>query len=296
MIPGSGAKLVSVHKGLSHPFSNEERFEQELWNEENLPIHGYRFFAKPEAVSPEFERNALEILSRPGSYESYTGPKMCGGYHADFALTFDDAGVRKELLVCFGCQEVLMYAQGRDLICELEISAARRLVAAWGYREGYDPAKAAQMATRLSVDQGKLSDWGLSSKFLNPAKSRKWHFQVWEKRRFGSPRIVQQVVASKEKISGTSKNHFFILVEESYASPGEAAKRAEGFRVLREDYTKENNPEYFFRDGFAKGSKFYFVATYKEESEPEIARVLARLRDYCEEKPLLNLYKEPIPE
>lgn len=73
-----------------------------------------------------------ETLLDPGSFRPYSGPKLCGGYHADFAACLRASdGTEYWFLVCFGCHEVLCFSGSHELHCEMESDAMVSLEQAW---------------------------------------------------------------------------------------------------------------------------------------------------------------------
>lgn len=131
VIPAQSIPLSLLLRGLPHPFTDEKEYVRELWNSPNVSVHGYRFYKEPVAVSPEFREVLTAILPNAAAFTPYTGPKLCNGYHADFAAQFQKSGRTHWVLVCFGCGEVLMYSDRDALICELRPSAYKALYKAW---------------------------------------------------------------------------------------------------------------------------------------------------------------------
>lgn len=131
VIPSQTAPLSSLLRGLPHPARKEKEYVRELWTSSNVSVHGYRFYKEPVAISPELREVLAGLLSDPSAFTAYTGPKLCDGYHADFAARFDEPGRTCWVLVCFGCEEVLMYSGRQALICELRPRAYKALYKAW---------------------------------------------------------------------------------------------------------------------------------------------------------------------
>ncbi len=131
VVPSKAASIINVFPGLPHNYWGEEAFIRELWNSENQPIHGYRFYSKPLSFSEEFRRVVHDLFTEEKTFVPYRGPKKCGGYHADFAVLLDDAGEHYWFLVCLGCHEVLCFTDQAELICELDSAAYKKLSTAW---------------------------------------------------------------------------------------------------------------------------------------------------------------------
>ncbi len=131
--PGTGAKLVQVLRGLPHPFQAPEEFRRELWNAPNRQVAGYRFHDKPARLAPETLATLAKHLTAPSSFLPYTGPKLCGGYHADFAAEFNETGETVQVLVCLGCHEAILVSPNGSLITDLAQPAYRDIRVAWEF-------------------------------------------------------------------------------------------------------------------------------------------------------------------
>jgi hypothetical protein len=131
VLPSKSATIVEAFLGLPHNFADTDDFIQELWHSDNRSIHGYRFYSDPIALTDELKQVIHGLFTVQGAFTPYGGPKLCGGYHADFAVRCYDAGQQYWFLVCLGCHEVLCFTKGEELIIELESNAHKGLVAAW---------------------------------------------------------------------------------------------------------------------------------------------------------------------
>ena len=131
VVPAKTASVVEVFPGLPHNFADSETFVQELWNSENQSIHGYRFYSEQLEFSDSFRKVVQDLFTDQRTFTPYGGPKLCGGYHADFAIRLDDDGQQHWFLVCFGCHEILCFTKGAELISDLDSDAYKALLAAW---------------------------------------------------------------------------------------------------------------------------------------------------------------------
>jgi hypothetical protein len=100
------ANSLMVYEGLPHQAKEPELLEQELKRRDVTRIADYPFYT-PGA--PAKDRAALQrILGNANHFSTYTGPKTCGGFHPDYAITWRDRGSSYHVLICFGCGEVLI--------------------------------------------------------------------------------------------------------------------------------------------------------------------------------------------
>ena len=131
LVPAKTASVVKAFSGLPHNYGDSEAFVQELWNSENQSIHGYRFYLEQLELSGGFRQIVHDLFTDKRTFTPYGGPKLCGGYHADFAIRFDDDGRQHWFLVCFGCHEILCFTNGAELISDIDSDAYKALLAAW---------------------------------------------------------------------------------------------------------------------------------------------------------------------
>lgn len=87
-----GPELAEMNAGLPHPYHDKDEFFRELWKGGNQSIHGYRFYKRPEKPSAAVAATFGEVLADRRTFTPYGGPKMCGGYHADFAVRLESGG------------------------------------------------------------------------------------------------------------------------------------------------------------------------------------------------------------
>lgn len=267
LLPIPGAELVELYEGLPHPYFERDEFVRDLWLTSNQSIHGYRFKTHVETPLPAVRAALADLLSMPETFRPYRGPKACGGYHADFAVTLENLVNRTTFLVCLGCREVLIYSNGKELICEFEGEDEEKLREAWNDQLGV-PFES--FGSRLPVDPSALADWGLVGRL------------PWNSRKLDSGAFVREqrlaVEASKRGPGDATRS--FRVTEESYGSADEAERRSKEFSASAEQYEARRGSPYP-ELGFAFESKFYRVYG-REGVQEELLRLLQQLRDYCD--------------
>lgn len=107
LAPSEGAE---VFEGLPHPFEKEARAA-----EQQKPTRRFDeelFYASPAALTPKARRE-LETLVQSGTLVPFRGLKLCGGFHADYAVRWlRDKGARQVVVMfCFGCGEARIVAE-----------------------------------------------------------------------------------------------------------------------------------------------------------------------------------------
>ena len=131
--PDSSVSVVL--SGLSHNYFDSETFMLEVWMKPISLRHGYPFRRKARKVSDEFSAILVDVFSEASSIEPYRGPKLCGGFHADFFAEFRSSARRSRVLVCFGCGEALLFSGSESRIVDLSDKAFDRLDTAWREQE-----------------------------------------------------------------------------------------------------------------------------------------------------------------
>jgi len=102
--PSSHPKLF---EGLPHPLFEAGSLRQEIAKKQTFEWHGYRFYDEPLWIPEEIEAILGELTTSDQRYRNYTGMKKCGGFHPDYALSWNGASV--EILLCFGGGEARIF-------------------------------------------------------------------------------------------------------------------------------------------------------------------------------------------
>jgi hypothetical protein len=270
--------LAEMHAGLPHPYHEKDEFFHELWDGGNLSIHGYRFYRQPEKSSPAVAATFADVLSDRRSFTPYAGPKMCGGYHADFAVRLESRGESTWFLVCLGCGEVLIYSKDRELICDLEPVAETRLREAWSEQLG-EPFKLVR--THLPVPRDELEKWGYT-------EYRRSHSDRPPGKK---PRVLPGNVRGQTIFSGGTEPDaqsplvVFVLREESFATEEEAADRlAELNEPAGNAATNRDGTVHVCRN-FAIGTCVYAISTKPMGQAAPIQSMLDLFRRHIETTP-----------
>lgn len=274
--------FVELHGGLPHPFHDKSEFARELWKSRNQSIHGYRFYQRPETPSAAVAAAFTEVLANRDSFTPYAGPKMCGGYHADFAVRLGSRGESTWFLVCLGCGEVLLYSKDRNLVCDLEPIAETRLREAWSEQLG-EPFKLVK--TRLPVSLDELEEWELT-------EYRRRHSDRPPGKK---PRVFpgnvrgQTVIGRGSEGNAESPLVVFDLREESFATAEEAAGRVEELKELAEISATERDGSVRLEESFVVDAQVYVIsAKLRDQADPSRSLV-DRIRRHFETTTLQEL-------
>ncbi len=133
-ITALSAKTLTVFEGLPHQMWEKEQLATEIKRKDTRQIWDFPFY------TPGVEaRNAEQLRALLGSRDSievYGGPKLCGGYHPDYCISWQAGEAVYSALICFGCTEIVFYDGKNPLFYELSPAAARR------YKELLSPYEA----------------------------------------------------------------------------------------------------------------------------------------------------------
>lgn len=270
LLPQAGPVLGEMYEGLPHPKWDRNEFLSELWTSSNQSIQGYRFYKRPAAPSASVQATLLDVLARKEFFQPYPGPKMCGGYHADFAVRLESHGKSTWFLVCLGCHEVIVHADGKELICDLERHAARRLEEAWMDFQGH-PFN--MLDTRLPLRQEALDEWVFIGK-------EAWN-DPWTTTTEGTRLRLQDLAVKPAAGESQEEMGYWRLTEETHPSAESAGRQMQ--RIDKSRAKKKGQGRW--QEGFAHGDKFYWIWVYDERALDEGLRLLNGLRRYCEVTP-----------
>lgn len=99
-----GADRIEVFQGLPREIWNGSEFAPGKKPEACREIAGQWFYPKPQAVEAR-DLPALKRMLKSGLMERWGGMKLCGGFHADYALAITKGRSVFYLPTCLGCHE-----------------------------------------------------------------------------------------------------------------------------------------------------------------------------------------------
>lgn len=102
-----------LYKGLPH-----QGYPDDLERELNKNIHEYRhdfpFYKNPIASNKD---EILKIVKSGGTFTQWEGFSNCGGFHPDYSIVLKTENSKVEIHVCFGCNEIKAYSEGKSTHC-----------------------------------------------------------------------------------------------------------------------------------------------------------------------------------
>jgi hypothetical protein len=120
---------LRLHEGLPH-----QRFERELLASERRSkavreLDGYSFYEEPLSLSREEAAQLTGLLSDRKTFEPFSGEKLCGGFHPDYAIEWQNGSSSYRALLCFGCYEAKLFGPAIEVRHDLSTLAGHDLKA-----------------------------------------------------------------------------------------------------------------------------------------------------------------------
>ncbi len=114
-------KNLAIFEGLPHQSWERDLLKSELGSKETTKIHDFHFYSKRLKLSADDLESLVVAITDENGIVEWGGMKLCGGYHPDYAVQWNDSNGRMfEALICFGCHEIKLYGDdGVQLYADL---------------------------------------------------------------------------------------------------------------------------------------------------------------------------------
>jgi hypothetical protein len=125
------AKKVVLYEGLPHQCSEIEQLKAELKSKKTKEFHKFPFYQELLPLKEEDAKRLTALFCDSESFKPvreiwWLGvTKLCGKYHPDYCIEWQDGKDVYQVLVCFGCCEVRCYGRKADLYCDIQKEAYR---------------------------------------------------------------------------------------------------------------------------------------------------------------------------
>lgn len=124
-VAGARPRLL---EGLAHPFWKKAQFRRQVRAGGHVRIDGSYFFAQPVQLSRESADRLWSLLGSPegaATFRPEFGKKGCGGFHADWVVTWHRGRVVMHAQICFTCS-LIVVTKGNEPkpVLETDLSAA----------------------------------------------------------------------------------------------------------------------------------------------------------------------------
>jgi hypothetical protein len=116
MSAGIGRAIrVTLYEGLPHQTFEADILLREIEHKKSIVLHGYPFYERPLRLLVRDVAELRRIFSDKTTYEIFHGEKLCGGFHPDYGMTWEQGGQTYTVLICFGCREFKLFGPDHDL-------------------------------------------------------------------------------------------------------------------------------------------------------------------------------------
>lgn len=112
----------TIHTGFSHPYFEKKKLWAEILFLPRKISHGHVFHLMP--ADDSLGESIAGVLRKPGALTERLGNTMCGGFHADYLLSWEEKDLNWQAVVCMGCHEVIFYHEGVSMRCWITNKAA----------------------------------------------------------------------------------------------------------------------------------------------------------------------------
>ena len=113
------AERVEIYEGLPSPVFERNLFDSEKSGKICRQIAGEWFYSVPQEMKLE-DSMKLQRLVGAGLLQPWRGEKLCGGFHADWAIALSSDKSLLSVLICFGCHEVRLLREGKPFAADLK--------------------------------------------------------------------------------------------------------------------------------------------------------------------------------
>ena len=148
---------MEVFEGLPHPLWELSDFANESRRNDVFSNHKFQFYSTqldPETKGPV----AIMAIARSlTSYTPWTGPKLCGGFHPDLLVRFHSSSGLKEVHICLGCHEAMIYTNGGAIHVDLQDGAASKLEVWQKVTQTKRPKKTADLDNLRANNKGCIA-------------------------------------------------------------------------------------------------------------------------------------------
>jgi len=121
-----GATKITVFEGMPHPAWEGEDLKVETKRKDHLILHTQHFYSEPLVISEGEIREIQRAFENRKTFfvmESIV-MKMCGGFHADYAVEWTLPEGKYCALICLGCEDLWLRGPGMTHDCMLSKFAA----------------------------------------------------------------------------------------------------------------------------------------------------------------------------
>jgi hypothetical protein len=105
---------VLAYEGLPRP-DRAGIYEQEKKTKRTMELHGFDFYVAPVILRGAPANQLTKLCLGDNLFYRYRAGKMCGPFHPDWCLVFDDV----QILFCFSCAIARLYSPDESVFADL---------------------------------------------------------------------------------------------------------------------------------------------------------------------------------
>ena len=112
------SEQVMIFEGLPHQAWESDLLQIEKQREDTTLIWEYQFYSP--SIELDNTDGVKNILGEKESILLFSGPKLCGGFHPDYCISWSTNKKRFYCLICYGCDELVFYDGINDFKYEIK--------------------------------------------------------------------------------------------------------------------------------------------------------------------------------
>ena len=97
-------------------------------NKELMSRYASVFYAQGETASRKDSEKLLALVKTPRSFKEFSGFKLCGWFHPNYALVWTKGKMVVEIHVCLTCHEIKIFHSRLEIYCEIDNDAYQQLL------------------------------------------------------------------------------------------------------------------------------------------------------------------------
>lgn len=154
------ASAIELYEGLPNDFGETALYKHELKTKETIVWNGYPFYEGALDLKPEDADKLTRLFAKGNIAVPYSGGKLCGGFHPDFAFEWTRGDGKYRALVCFTCHEILAVGPDFEVITDINSTKFEELRSMLSKYQKNRPRSKVAGAKQLSTSF--LSAWGVN--------------------------------------------------------------------------------------------------------------------------------------
>jgi hypothetical protein len=118
---------AAVFEGLPHPQAESDVYASESRRKDTFTNHGFKFYTPHYYWGGKGTGAITHIARSLETYNRWTGPKFCGGFHPDLLVRFGRGRETVDCHICLGCGEAIFFTATDMIHVNLEAAADKQL-------------------------------------------------------------------------------------------------------------------------------------------------------------------------